>query len=68
MRPCLAGNPQDTYVWLQDALGQREDRGVGPPACADLGVDVADVAFHSPDAEDQLLGDLIIGLATGHQP
>ena len=68
MRPCLAGNPQDFYVWLQDALSQREDRGVGSPARADLGVDVADMTLHGPDAEDQVFGDLAVGLATGHQP
>ena len=45
--------------------------GSGPGALArqsQLGVGVAEVALHGPNAEAQPLGDLLVGQARGHQP
>jgi len=47
---------------------ERECRGFGPVASADLGVDVSDMALHRPFAEHEFGGDFPAGLPQGDQP
>src|ERR671910_2315527 len=46
---------------LDQIMGERVGRSVGPAPGADLRVDVGDVAFDGPDAHKQLFGDLVVG-------
>src|SRR5690349_4388314 len=58
---CPRGRVRDQPVAGSEQAGQRAVGGAG------LGVDMLDVVGGRPARDDQLLGDLLVGQATGQQ-
>ena len=53
---------------LDEVAGERVGGGVGPAAGTDLGVYVTDVPLHGANAKYEIVGDLVVGTAAGHEP